>query len=217
MSKISLDPLDKNRKEILFKLNPFFLKGGVLAGGTALMLQLYYRKSYDFDLFFPFQLPEDFLRLASRIFNLDIQVLINNSGELTFTVSNKTKISLIYFPFKRKYKPLERKSLVVSSYKDIASDKAYTIGRRPEYRDYIDLFIILNNKFPLNEIIKDTKEKFSGEFSEKLLLSQLTYFEDLKDFTIDFVQEEYKKEEIKNFFKKQVLNYKRQYLNLGSD
>jgi predicted nucleotidyltransferase component of viral defense system len=217
MSKISLDPLDKNRKEILFKLKPFFLKGGVLAGGTALMLQIYYRKSYDFDLFFPFQLPEGFLRLASRIFNLDIQVLINNSGELTFTVSNKIKISFIYFPFKRKYKPLEHKSLVVSSYKDIASDKAYAIGRRPEYRDYIDLFIILNNKFPLSEIIEDTKEKFSGEFSEKLLLSQLTYFEDLKDFTIDFVQEEYKKEEIKNFFKKQVLNYKKQYLNIGND
>jgi len=217
MSKISLDPLDKNSKEILFKLKPFFLKGGVLAGGTALMLQLYYRKSYDLDLFFPFQLPEDFLRLASRIFNLDIQVLINNSSELTFTVSNKIKISFIYFPFKRKYKPLEHKPLLVSSYKDIASDKAYAIGRRPEYRDYIDLFIILNNKFPLSEIIKDTKEKFRGEFSEKLLLSQLTYFEDLKDFTIDFVQEEYKKEEIKNFFKKQVLNYKRQYLNLGND
>jgi len=105
MSKISLDLLDKNRKEILFKLKPFFLKGGVLAGGTALMLQFYYRKSYDFDLFFPFQLPEDFLRLASRIFNLDIQVLINNSGELTFTVSNKIKSLLFIFPLKENINP----------------------------------------------------------------------------------------------------------------
>ena len=41
ISKISLDPLDKSRKEVLFKLNPFFKKGAILAGGTALMLQFF--------------------------------------------------------------------------------------------------------------------------------------------------------------------------------
>ena len=107
MSKISLDPLNKNQKEVLSKLTPFFKKDAVLSGGTALMLQFHYRKPYDFDLFFPHQIPDNYLRLASETFDADIRVLINNIDELTFTVSNEVKVSFIHFPFQRKYKPLE--------------------------------------------------------------------------------------------------------------
>lgn len=208
MLKISLDPLNKNQKEVLFKLTPFFQKEAVLAGGTALMLQFYYRKSYDFDLFFPHQIPDNYLRLVSETFGTDIKVLINNIDELTFAVSKKVKVSFIYFPFQRKYKPLEHISIIISSYRDIASDKAYAISRRPAYRDYVDLFVILKDKFSLKQIIEDAKEKFSGEFSEKLFLSQLIYFEDLKDFEIDFIGKEYRKEEIQKFFQEQITDYR---------
>ena len=215
MSKISLDPLNNNQKKILYKLVPFFEKGAILAGGTALMLQLCYRISYDFDLFFPYPVPDDYLRLVSKIFDSDIKVIINNTDELTIIVSNEVKVSFIYFPFKRKHKTIEYESIIISSYKDIASDKAYAIGRRPAYRDYTDLFAILKKKFSLNEIIEDSKEKFSGEFSEKLFLSQLVYFEDLKDFTIDFIGEKYQKDEIRNFFQNQITEYRNKVLKSG--
>ncbi len=91
MLKISLDPLNKNQKEVLFKLTAFFQKEAVLAGGTAVMLQFYYRKSYDFDLFFPYQIPDNYLRLVSETFGTDIKVLINNIDELTFTVSKNLR------------------------------------------------------------------------------------------------------------------------------
>ncbi|MBN2073093.1 MAG: nucleotidyl transferase AbiEii/AbiGii toxin family protein [Actinobacteria bacterium] len=213
MSKVSLNPLNNNQKEILAKLSPFFEKEGVLAGGTALMLQFYYRKSYDFDIFFPYQIPGNYIRLASKTFNRDIKVLINNTDELTFTVLNEIKVSFIYFPFKRKYRLLKYNSITISSYKDIASDKAYAIGRRPAYRDYIDLFFILKEKFPLNQIIVDAREKFCGEFSEKLFLSQLLYFEDLKDFIIDFARKKYTKEEVLIFFQQQITDYKNAVFN----
>jgi hypothetical protein len=208
MSRISLNPLSKNQKQILMKLIPFFEKKGILAGGTSLMLQLSFRKSNDLDLFFPYQIPDNYLRVVSKIFKKDIRVLIDNIDELTFIVSDKVKVSFIYFPFKRKYSPLEYNSIIISSYKDIASDKAYAIGRRPAYRDYVDLFFIQKEKFSLNQIIEDAKEKFGGEFSEKLFLSQLVYFEDLKDYTIDFIGKKYKMDEILNFFKKQIADYK---------
>jgi len=194
MSKISLDSLNKNQKETLIKLAGFFKKGAILSGGTALMLQFSYRKSYDLDLFFPYQIPDNYLRLVSH--------------ELTFTVSDRVKVSFIYFPFARKYRPLEYNSILISSYEDVASDKAYALGRRPAYRDYIDLFLILKEKFPIGRIILDAKEKFGGEFSEKLFLSQLIYFEDIKDFTIDFAGKKYEKEEVLSFFKKQISVYK---------
>lgn len=208
MLKISVNPLNEAEKRILFSLTPFFKQKGLLSGGTSLMLQIPFRKSYDFDLFFPFEIPTGFLRKAASIFNSKIEVLINTPEELTFITHNQTKISFIFFPFKRKYKPVNAKnSISLTSYKDIASDKAYAIGRRPEYRDYIDLFVILKNGFNLKRIIADAKEKFAGEFSEKLFLSQLIYFEDLKDFTVEFIKEKYSVDEIKNFYKQAVLNY----------
>ena len=208
MLKISLNPLNEAEKGILFSLTPFFKQEGLLSGGTSLMLQIPFRKSYDFDLFFPFEIPLSFARKAASIFNSNIEVLINTPDELTFIAHNQTKISFIFFPFKRKYKPVNAENSVsLSSYKDIASDKAYVIGRRPEYRDYMDLFVILKNGFSLKRVIVDAKEKFAGEFSEKLFLSQLIYFEDLKDFTVELIKEKYSVDEIKSFFKQAVLNY----------
>src|SRR4030042_4281828 len=153
MSKVSLNVLSKKEEDILCGLKDFFKIDGILSGGTALMLQLPFRKSYDFDLFFPYEIPDNFLRKASKIFNSNIKVLVNNIDELTFITDGKIKISFIYFPFKRKYKIISLDSVNISSYKDIASDKAYAIGRRPEYRDYVDLFIILKNDFDLEQII----------------------------------------------------------------
>lgn len=201
MLKNPLNLLSKTEKEVLLSLKPFFELKGLLSGGTSLMLQIPKRRSYDFDLFFQYEIPSSFLRKASKIFTSNIEVLINTPDELTFTALNKVKVSLIFFPFKRKYKPIFiNKSIALSLYKDIASDKAYVIGRKPEYRDYVDLFTILKSNLSLNQIILDAKEKFGGEFSEKLFLSQLIYFGDLKDFTIEFIKEEHDSNEIKNFF-----------------
>jgi len=66
------------------------------------MLQHSFRKSYDLDLFFPYHIPESFLRLASDIFNSEIDVIIDNRDELTFIADDRVKVSLIYFPFIRK-------------------------------------------------------------------------------------------------------------------
>lgn len=204
MSKISLEVLSKKEQEDLFKLLKFFEEGGSLAGGTSLMLQLYFRRSYDFDIFFNYEIPEKFLRNASEIFSKSIKVLINSKDELTFVSTNKVRISFVYFPFKRKYKIIDYKSIKISDIKDIASDKAYAIGRRPQYRDYVDLFFIIKSGFGLGQIIKDSKEKFGGEFSEKLFLSQLVYFEDISDYTIEFTKNIISKDKIKYFFENQI-------------
>ena len=204
MSKVFIEILNENEKEVLLSLKPYFEKQGILVGGTSLMLQIPIRKSYDFDLFFPYEIPDDFLRSASKIFNSDIRVLINNSDELTFIARKEIKVSFIYFPFPRKYEPVIENQVLLSSFKDVASDKAYAIGRRPEYRDYVDLYIILRKGFKIEQTILDAKEKFVGEFSEKLFLSQLVYFEDIKDFSVNFIKENYTTQEIKAFFKKEV-------------
>jgi hypothetical protein len=68
------------------------------------------------------------------------------------------------------------------------------------YRDYVDLFIVIKSGFSLKQVIKDAKSKFKEGFSEKLFLSQLNFFDGIKDFTVDFIDKEYSLSEIKEFF-----------------
>ncbi len=208
ISKISLDLLDKERREDLLKLSPFFREGGILVGGTALMLQLRHRISYDLDIFFPFAVPKQFLRRVSKIFGPNIRVEIDNVDELTFITPKETKISLVYFPFPQLYKRLKINSILISSWKDIALDKAYTIGRRPQYRDYVDLYFILKRDLSLKKIIKDAEKKFKGEFSKKLFLGQLCYLDDIKMFTIDFIDEKVTRKQLQKFFEKEIKKLK---------
>jgi hypothetical protein len=84
--------------------------------------------------------------------------------------------------------------------KDIAANKAYVIGRRPKWRDYVDLYFLLKDRhFSLRQLIDLAVKKFDNDFSEKLFLEQLVYWSDIQDYTIDFIGKEISDEEIKAF------------------
>ncbi|MHB1276191.1 MAG: hypothetical protein ACYC0D_09910, partial [Candidatus Humimicrobiaceae bacterium] len=84
MKKIILKELFSSKEiEILLKLKPFFQASGLLSGGTSVMIQLPVRKSYDFDLFFPYEIPNDFFEKAVNEFGSKVEVLINSIYELS--------------------------------------------------------------------------------------------------------------------------------------
>ena len=75
--------------------------------------------------------------------------------------------------------------LDLASVADISADKAITIGRRAVWRDYVDFFVLLKEKYyGITEIINFAKKKFKGEFNEALFLQQLTYFKDVEEAPI---------------------------------
>lgn len=90
--------------------------------------------------------------------------------------------------------------------------KAYALGRRITFRDYIDLYFLLKRKIvTLDDIIQDATTKFTiaGEnvFSTKLFLQQLIYTDDVedKDAAIDLiVDEKLAAEEVEAFLREQV-------------
>lgn len=93
---------------------------------------------------------------------------------------------------------------------DLAANKVFTIGRRGVWRDYVDIFFFLKRKkYFVKDLIKLAERKFSGEFSEKLFLGQLTYFDDIKIVPTVFLKEKYADEEIKNYLQSQVKDYLR--------
>jgi predicted nucleotidyltransferase component of viral defense system len=182
--KIHLDILDKKRQELLTKLLPF-TKDFILAGGTALALQINHRESYDFDFFSSNPIAKNTLEKISQTVKI-ATISVDSSDELTFFTDNEIKVTFLHYPFGYTY-PLEslENGLFLFSIKDIAIKKAYTIGRRGAYRDYFDLFSIFKGDYiSLQELIRETKKVYGSVFEEKLFLQQLVYFGDMSDFTI---------------------------------
>lgn len=208
ISNLHLELLDKKRQELLQKLIPF-TEGFILGGGTALALQLAHRKSFDFDFFSPTQISNKLLEKLSQVTPIE-NVVVDTLDELTF-FTNGIKATFLYYPFKSIFKHIETaEGLRVFSVKEIALQKAYTIGRRGEYRDYFDLFTILKHEYiGLKEIISGAKEVYNGAFDEKLFLEQLVYFGDLRSFEVIPVSQAPlpKPDEIKEYFGTLVKDY----------
>src|SRR3989338_2797980 len=120
------------------------LEGFYLAGGTALSLQLGHRISIDFDFFSEKEIPANLLELVERSFmGIGPQhALVNNKDELTLTI-NETKTTFLYYPFPLFYPLVEWEGIKLASIQEIAVMKAYTIGRRGTFKDYVDLYYIL--------------------------------------------------------------------------
>lgn len=209
ISNIHLDILDKDRQELLEKLIPH-TKGFILGGGTSLALQVNHRKSYDFDFFSLSPIIKNLLEKLSQTIKIST-ISVDSADELTFFTDNEIKVTFLHYPFAHAFS-VEKldNGLELFSIKDIAIKKAYTIGRRGEYRDYFDLYIILKeNYINLTELISETKKIYGSVFEEKIFLQQLVYFGDLLNF--DIIPASSKQistpEEIKQFFEELVDNY----------
>ncbi|MEK7627106.1 MAG: hypothetical protein AAB397_00805, partial [Patescibacteria group bacterium] len=61
----------------------------------------------------------------------------------------------------------------------LASMKAFALGRRAKWKDYVDLYFIIKDHFLINEIVKKANKIFGHEFNEKIFRTQLAYFEDI--------------------------------------
>lgn len=207
MSKIHLESLPPQRLDVLKRL-AHFRDCGYLAGGTALALQMNHRESVDFDVFTPKQIEKGFFKRCREIFGENLEVLINTPEQLTFLTPEKTNITFVFYEYKNLFPFIKTSWINLAFFKDIAADKAQTIGRRAVWRDYVDIFFLLKRKkTTLEEIINLAKKKFKGEFNENLFLEQLVYFKDLEIVPIKFLQESFDDKETKKFLEEEVKKY----------
>lgn len=205
MSRIFIDILDRDKLEV-FKQLKVFSGGRYLVGGTALALQLGHRKSVDFDLFSNVNISPQDREEVVKIFGSGLRFTADNPDQLTFLTPRSVKVTFAYTPHRPLYKLITHQSLPLSllSAPDIASDKAFTIGRRAVYRDYVDLYFIIQSGIPLSQIINDATQRYGALFSEKLFLEQLEYMGDLSSRQIEFVDKPRTFDEIHEFLHQQV-------------
>jgi hypothetical protein len=162
-----------------------------LCGGTALALLIGHRKSIDFDLATPEEIRAEAIlgSLQAKGFFPE-RTLTATGHELTIIVQG-VKLTFFSFPF-----PVQgtvvwpRAGIFLPEIPVLGAMKAYALGRRSKWKDYVDLYFLLRDHVTLPELIGSAKELFRGAFNAKLFLEQLCYFNDV-DMTeqVDFMNE----------------------------
>ena len=207
MSELYLEILDPERKKVWEKLSAF-KKYGILAGGTALAFQLGHRKSFDFDLFLPKSLSRQFFRRVLDVFGKNIITRVSTEDILLIKTPKNIEIHFVYVWYINLYPTINTDSLRLFSVPDIAADKAFTIGKRGQWRDYVDIFFLLKKKlFTLEKIIELAQKKYRPEFNPRLFLEQLSYYDDINNFKIEFLKESYHTSKIQSFLTQAVKNF----------
>jgi|SRR3989344_2819078 len=137
-----------------------------------------------------------------------INVRVNNSGELTLLL-NSVKVTFLHYPFTLLFPLEEFNGIKIASTKEIAAMKAYTIGRRGSFKDYIDLYFILHEQIDsLSGIIGNASKKYGDIFDPRLFLEQLRYMKDIEDKEIRFLKKEISEGKLEKFFAEKIKEIK---------
>ncbi len=196
---------DKNRT-IFAELARF--KDFYLAGGTALALQIGHRISVDFDLFSEKKIDAALLDKVKGIFLKESFVIsVNDPHELTVFLDG-IKVTFLYYPFPVLLDFVAYEGANLLSIKEIAATKAYTLGRRGSFKDYIDLYFVFNERHSsLAEVIELAEKKYAGEFNSRLFLEQLIYFDDIEDIEIIFLKQPVSRQKMTAFLKDTIKEF----------
>ena len=61
----------------------------------------------------------------------------------------------------------------------LAAMKAFALGQRNKWKDYVDLYFIMKDFHTLSEISEKAKQLFGTSFNERMFREQLGYFIDV--------------------------------------
>lgn len=187
-----------------------------LTGGTALAeFYIPYRLSEDLDFFseneVDLQEITSFIKSIKKkvgYTSLDISTSFNrNLIFLEFDSKETLKTEFTYFPFPQIAKPKKKYGIKVDSIIDIAVNKLFTIYQKPRSRDFMDLYLIIKeNKFPMNDLIKNARLKFDWNIDFIQLGTQFMEGLELKDYPNLLIK--LKKSKWQNFFVTEAKKFK---------
>lgn len=186
MPKLHSEILTKEQINLL-PLVESFSKDFGLVGGTAVALLIGHRRSIDFDLFTDKEFQN--LKIRKRIlkFKKTDKVIIDEDGQYTLIIS-KVRFTFFQYPFKINFSEKFDNIVKIPDLLTLAAMKAFALGRRAKWKDYIDLYFIMKN-CGIDQVVKRAELIFGSEFNEKMFRAQLAYFQDI-DYTekIDYMK-----------------------------
>jgi len=171
-----------NDKQLeLLPIMASFRKEYYLVGGTAIALHIGHRRSIDFDMFKPSAInhKKNLDRITQAGYPCTVTRRVTEQMNL---IVNEVKVTFFQYPFP--INPTEKFETYfkLPSLLQLAAMKAYALGRRSKWKDYVDLFFLLKEHFSIEEISQCAIGIFGELYSEKMFRAQMCYFEDV-DYT----------------------------------
>ena len=162
----------------LFPYLKSFNRTFYLVGGTAIAMHLGHRRSIDFDLFCASTLAK--YRVKKKLLTIPFtQFPMAEDVDQLHLMINTVKMTFFHFPYPITHPLLVDKTISIPSLLTLSAMKAFALGRRAKWKDYVDLFFILKDHFSIEEISKEGMALFTGQFSEKLFREQLAFHKDI--------------------------------------
>ena len=160
-------------------------KGGmlgqwILAGGTALALQLGHRISIDLDFFTVESFDPQSLRTElTGLGALEVQAMAPDTLHVRL---DGVRLSWLRSEDPFRYEPVEYRGLRLAEVRDIAAMKIVAVAGRGSKKDFVDLHAYLEAGATFSDLMRSVRERYSDtEFNEMHLLRSLVYFDDAED------------------------------------
>lgn len=169
------------RQKELLPLMAQFRREYYLVGGTAIALYIGHRRSIDFDLFkfSGINHKRNLDKLSASGFN---HLVTRRVTEQMNLIVNEVKVTFFQYPFHIEPSTKFEDYFRLPSLLQLAAMKAYALGRRSKWKDYVDLYFLLHRHFTLTDISAEATRIFGELYSEKMFRSQLCFFDDI-DYT----------------------------------
>ena len=193
-----LEIFSNNQLELLPYIKTF-TRTFYLVGGTAVALHIGHRRSIDYDLFSQSPLVKH--RIKGKLLKIPFkQIPVFEDYDQLHLKINNVKITFFHYPYIIDH-PLKVNSIItMPDLLTLASMKAFALGRRAKWKDYVDLYFILKNHFSITEICSHTENIFPGQFSGKLFREQLIFFKDIDHSEpVDYLVTPVPEDEIKKY------------------
>ena len=162
----------------LLPLIKSFSKDFGLVGGTAIALHIGHRRSIDFDLFSHSTFGNISVKNKISKFHPIERVFVNKLGEFTISIRG-VKLTFFNFPYRLQYHDKLDDVIKMPDLLTLATMKAFALGMRSKWKDYVDLYFIMNGYIGIGKIVEEAKKIFGAEFNEKIFRAQLAYFKDI--------------------------------------
>ncbi len=179
--KVYLNILNQNQKDLL-PLIKQYQADYYLVGGTAIALLLGHRESIDFDLFTFKNKNQLKTRASLQSKTSDKIVAIYEGKDQAHFILNGVKITFYNFPFLIPVKKIID-GIKMPNLLTLAAMKAFALGGRAKWKDYVDLYFILNNGITLSEIIEQADKLFNSSqatlFNYRNFMEQLMFYNDV--------------------------------------
>jgi hypothetical protein len=169
-----IEILNRDQRHLL----PFlakFKREYYLVGGTAIALHIGHRLSIDFDLFKIGNIKPKSIFSKFDAAKETFAITLNREGQLNL-MCRDVKFTFINFDYEVPHPIIVQKAISIPTLLDLAAMKAFALGRRSKWKDYVDLYFIIKDHYAINIISKRAAEIFGDMFSEKLFRGQLSYF-----------------------------------------